>query len=75
LQVTALRVFGRGDSVVVAQHGVWRSVESGEVLGEGEIASRFRVQEQQVTQFARHDSLDAALAEAGLSYADEVEAP
>ena len=66
------RVFARGDAVVVLQHGVWRSVETGDVIGEADIASRFRVDGEWVRQFARYDSLDVALAESGLSYADEV---
>src|SRR5436190_2146998 len=34
LSLEALRVFARGDAVVVAQRGVWRSAETGEVTGE-----------------------------------------
>ncbi len=71
LSLETRRVFVRGDAVVLAQHGVWRSVETGEVTGEAEIASRFRVAGRRVVQFARHDSLDAALAEAGLDDSDE----
>ncbi len=71
LSLETRRVFVRGDAIVLAQHGVWRSVETGEVTGEAEIASRFRVDAQRVVQFARHDSLDAALAEAGLDYSDD----
>ncbi len=71
LSLETRRVFVRGDAVVLAQHGVWRSVETGEVTGEADLASRFRVDGRRVVQFARHDSLDAALAEAGLRYSDE----
>ena len=71
LRLETRRVFVRGDAVVLAQHGVWRSVETGEVTGEADLASRFRVHGQCVVQFARHDSLDAALADAGLDYSDE----
>ena len=72
LSLTTLRVFARGQVVVVAQHGVWRSVETGAVTGEANLASRFQVHGQRVIQFARYDSLDIALEEAGLTYADEV---
>lgn len=71
LSLQTLRVFERGGSVVLWQHGVWRSVETGEVIGESEVASRFRVENRRVTQLVRRDDLDAALAEAGLGYADE----
>ena len=71
LNLETRRVFARGDVVVLAQHGVWRSVETGEGAGEADLASRFRVDGRRVVQFARHDSLDAALAEAGLDYSDE----
>ncbi len=72
LYLITLRAFVRDDVVVVAQHGIWRSIETGEVSGERNIASRFRVDHQQITQFARHDTLDAALEEAGLQYSDEI---
>ena len=72
LQLTTRRAFVRDNAVVLAQHGVWHSVETGAVTGERELASRFRVADQHITQFARHDSLDSALQEAGLQYADEI---
>lgn len=66
------RVFARGSTVVVEQHGVWRAPESGEVLGEADVASFFRVVDGRVAYYARFDSTGAALAAAGLSEADEV---
>lgn len=71
LQLETRRSFARENSVVLAQHGVWHSVETGAVVGERDIASCFRVIEQQVVQFARYDSLDEALQEAGLTATDE----
>jgi len=71
LHLETLRVFARGNAVVVAHHGVWRSVETGDVIGEQDVASRFVVEEDRVSQFARHDHLDEALAEAGLTVEDE----
>jgi hypothetical protein len=35
------------------------------------MASRFRVDGERIVQFARYDSLSDALAEAGLTFADE----
>ena len=71
LSLETRRVFVRGDTVVLAQHVVWRSVETGEATGEADLATRFGVDGQRVVQFARHNSLDAALAAAGLDYSDE----
>lgn len=72
LTFTTLRIFGRGNRVVLAQHGVWRSGETGEVMGEQDLASSFQVDSQQVVQIARYDSLDIALAEAGLDDSNEI---
>ncbi|MFN8476069.1 MAG: nuclear transport factor 2 family protein [Anaerolineae bacterium] len=72
LTLRTTRVFARGHTVVVAQHAVWRSVETGEMQGEADIASRFVVDSQRVAQFARYDSLDSALAETGLDQRDEI---
>jgi hypothetical protein len=72
LSLKTLRVFGRDNVVVVAQHGVWRSVETGEVTGDANLASLFRVDGRRIVQFARYDSLDLALAETGLNDSDEV---
>lgn len=70
--LTTLRAFVREHVVIVAQHGVWRSVETGEVTGERDVVSRFRVDGQCVSQFARYDDLDVALNEARLDYSDEI---
>ena len=71
LALETLRAYARGNVVVLAQHAVWRALETGDVTGEADLASRFRVEGGRVVQFARHDSLDAALAEAGLDHSDE----
>ncbi len=71
LSLRTLRAFVRGNVVVVAQHGVWRSVETGEVIGERAVAACFRVDGRRVVRCARYDSLEVALAEAGLDYSDE----
>lgn len=72
LHMTTLRAFARGEDVVLQQQAVWRSVENGIMMGEATIASRFRVKNQQVIQFARYDTLELALAAAGLNEGDEL---
>jgi hypothetical protein len=72
LSLTTLRAFARDDIVVLAQHGVWRSAETGEVIGEQDLASLFRVGGGRVVRFARYDGLDEALAAAGLTDADAI---
>lgn len=67
--------FARADAVVVAQHGVWRSAETGDVVGEAEVATRFRVEDGHVAELERYDDLDAALAAAGVNPADAVGDP
>lgn len=71
-QMETLQVFARGDMVVVAQHGIWRSPETGAIIGEQVVASRFRVSNGRVVQFGRYDHVDEALAAAGLQPTDEV---
>ena len=72
LRLGTLRTFARESAVVMEQRGDWRSPETGESLGEAIVATIFRVADRRVTQLARYESLDVALANAGLSYADEV---
>lgn len=75
LSLETLRTFARGNAVVVAQHGVWRDADTKEIIGESDVATRFRVDKGRVAQLARHDgadSLDTALEEAGLGREDEV---
>jgi ketosteroid isomerase-like protein len=62
--------FSAGDAVVVAQHGVWRDGDTGEVRGEAGVATRFRVVEGRVAEMERYDQLSAALQAAGLTEAD-----
>lgn len=72
LTLETRRVFVRDKAVVLAQHGVWRSFETGEVTGEADLASYFTIENGQVVQFARYDKLDTALEAAGLNYSDEL---
>jgi hypothetical protein len=65
------QTFARDQHVVVAQHGVWRSPETGEVIGQADVASLFRVDGGRVTHYARYDRLDEALEKAGLVGSDE----
>ena len=75
LTLETRRTFARGGAVVVEQRGVWRSTETGEVMGEADVASRFAVDRGRVTAFERFDTLDAALAAAGLSASDALPEP
>jgi len=70
LTLETRQVFARDQ--VVAQHGVWRAVDTGAVNGEANLASQFRVEDGRVVQFTRDDDLAIALKEAGLTDADEV---
>ena len=72
LRLTTLRSYSRGPVVVMAQRGVWHAAESGEVVGEALVASRFHVAEGKVAQYARYDSLEVALAEVGWGVGDGV---
>lgn len=58
LTLETLRSFTRGNTVVLEQRGIWRSLESGEITGERVLASLFLVDGQRVVKFARYDSLD-----------------
>lgn len=71
LTLESKRTFVRDGNVVVEQHGVWRSPETGEVVGEADVASRFRVDGAQVAAYERFDNLGAALSAAGLTGSDE----
>lgn len=73
LTLTTQRIFQRGDSVVLAQQGVWQSEATGGVPSEAEVASRFRVNSQQVIEYERYDTLAQALEAAGMAEADEQE--
>lgn len=72
LTLETRRSFARGEAVVLAQHGVWRAVETGELRGEADVAAIFRVTNGRVAQYERLDSLAVALAAAGLVEGDEV---
>jgi len=69
LTLETLKIFARGDMVVVAQHGVWNSPQ-GE--GEADIASVFEIHAGRVARYARYDSLDDAMRDAGLTVAHEI---
>ena len=71
LTLTTTRIFQRGDTIVLAQHGTWHAGTSGSVIGEAEVASRFRVRDQQVIEFERYDDLATALNAARLTSTDE----
>lgn len=63
-------VYANGGSVVVAQHGVWRDAATGDMVGEAEVATRFRVVDGRVAEIQRYDDLAPALRDADLSLTD-----
>lgn len=67
LELETLRTFEKGNAVVVRQHTIWRNAETGDVIGERETASQFRIADGRVTFYARRDSLEEALTGAGLT--------
>src|SRR3712207_4309487 len=69
VSLVPLRTYARGDRVVVLQRAVWRAPD-GEEIGEAEVASSFVVGAGRVRRYARFDTLEAALADAGLAEAD-----
>lgn len=75
LTLETQQIFVRDTVVVLRQHGVWRSVETGDEMGAADLASRFRVAGGRVIQYARYESLQSALDEAGLSAADAIGQP
>jgi hypothetical protein len=64
------RVFARGGSVVVGQRARWASPETGETIGEADVASHFRVKQGRISYYARFDETSAALEQAGLAEQD-----
>lgn len=75
LSMESQRLFARDNTVVVAQHGIWRDVAQGNVIGEADIASHFRVEGDVVRHYARYDTLAEALSAAELTEADEQPLP
>lgn len=72
LSLETHRIFARHQAVVLLQHGSWHSVETGEMIGEAEVASRFEVQAGKVKTLERDDNLQTALTKAGLQESDEI---
>ena len=69
----ALRWFcGPDGTVVVEQAARWSDVDSGTELGRARVASQFTVTAGTVAYCQRHESLDLALAAAGLDTTAEV---
>lgn len=66
------RTFAKGDTVVLEQHGVWHDSPNGNVVGEADTASVYRVEEGMVVSYGRYETLEIALQTGGLTAADEV---
>lgn len=72
LQFTPQRYFVREQQVVVAQHAVWHSPETGAVIGDADVASHLTVDDACVIAYARYDTLTEVLAAGELDLTDEV---
>src|SRR5262245_59373462 len=71
LLLTTQRIFQRGDTIVLAQHALWESSAADGGASEANLATRYRIRDQQVVEVERYDDLASALAAARLSEADE----
>jgi hypothetical protein len=67
------QLYVRENTVVADQQGVWRSTETGEIVGKANVATHFQVSSGRVAYLARYDNLDEALQKAGLTLNDVVE--
>jgi SnoaL-like domain len=73
IHLEPLRVFRRGDIVVVEQRATWRSAETGQPGEPVLVTSIFTVRDNHIHSIMRYDDLDTALNVAGLTMEDEVE--
>jgi SnoaL-like protein len=62
-------IYTGSDTAVVDQRGIWRDPTSGAILGEADVATRFRVVAGQVAEIQRYESVAAALRDASLTHA------
>lgn len=72
VQMHPLSTYRSDDSVVVLERAVWLSPETGDLIDEREVASTFRVTGGTVSRYSRHDTLQEALAFAGLEESDRI---
>lgn len=70
LTLTTRNLYVRDDTVVAEQQGIWRSPETGAIIGEADVATWFQVANEKVAFLARYDCLADALAAAGLTEDD-----
>jgi ketosteroid isomerase-like protein len=73
IRLEPLRLFGRGPTVVVEEAATWRDAQTGETTGEATVATVFASDGGLVARIVRHDGLEAALRDAGLTRSDMVE--
>lgn len=52
LSLESRRYFARDDAVVIDQHGIWQSAESGEIVGEADVTTSFRIADGRITRIA-----------------------
>jgi hypothetical protein len=73
IHLEPLRVFHRGELVVVEERGMWRSPETGQLGEPVLVSSVFTVRDDRIHSIIRYDDLDTALQIAGLTMENEVE--
>jgi hypothetical protein len=73
VRLEPLRLFGRGQTVVVEEAATWRDAQTGETTGEATVATVFVLDGGLVARIVRHDGLEDALRDAGLDRSDRVE--
>jgi hypothetical protein len=72
LTLETRQLYARENNLVADQHGIWRDGATGEIVGEADVATHFRVNDGRVAYLARYDSLEEALQKAELTKKDTV---
>jgi hypothetical protein len=72
LTLETRQLYARENNLVADQHGIWRDSATGEIVGEADVATHFRVNDGRVTYLARYDSLEEALQKAELTKKDTI---
>lgn len=70
IKLHPITYFGREAVVVVEEDGEWMDPTNGEVIGRQHVATLFEVVEGLITRIVRHDQLEVALSDAGLTASD-----
>ncbi len=71
VRLVPLTYFGTGQTIVVEEKGEWIDPANGQVTGSQTVATLFTVEGNLITSIVRHDQVEAALSEAGLTLSDK----